>query len=278
MNNNATELSYGYVDGSGNLKEFFNEYIVPYSLQNHVGSSGFLHRCMPLVEKHGDNVLLDIDASSISKLLNEVSVEFKETTKARYLKAWNKLFNIAKEHDFIEKNPCKSVPKPNAIQSSVRVLSLAEVDALVEGAVAYPSSIHPSAILFGLFTGLPLERIRSLEWSWVSDDFLRLKTSGLSDKKSIDIDLNIVAQAIVKNAVSYAGTTYIFPALDREKKVISTHMSKPKRCFNQLRSCVQDKAGVVESFNSFDLRKTYKHYFQGANNEFLSKYLKLISE
>jgi integrase len=259
-----------------NLQDFFNVHVLAYSLENHADSKGFLYRCVPLIEKYGDKKLLDIDPDLISQLLNDLSGDLKDVTKARYLKAWNKCFNIAKKLSLIEINPCKSVSKPTSIQSGVRILSLAEVDALIEGASAYESCIHPSAILFCLFTGVPLERVRSLEWSWFSDDYSRLKSSGLSERQSIEINLNVVAQAIVKRALNYGGATYIFPALDRGGRAESTHMSKPKRCVNYLRDHIHDETAVSGSFDSFDLRKTYNHRFSNADNDLLSRYLKFV--
>lgn len=248
------------------VQEFYDDVVVPYSDVKHKDAKGFKQRCKPLIDKYGSKNLSDFQKHWILSLLKDLAIRVSTPTQARYLGAWSKYFNVAISHDYTEKNPCKGIPKPKENPPRERVLSQAEVQALIEAAFSDGNPIHAYVILLCLFTGLRRGNIINIKLSWFNDDYSEVFLPDSKNNKPIHAALNVTAQKLIKLLLPYSDGTYLCPSMlstQSEPK----HTGKPIKCFARLLKLVQTKTGITDPFQCRDLRRTYASQMLRTNGD-----------
>lgn len=241
------------------LEEFNNDIVDLHADSRLKDPKGFKKHMSFLLEKHADKRLTEFQKQWISLLLIELAKTVSPPTQARYLARWTKFFNLAIEHGFIDSNPCKGIPKPKENPPRDRVLSLSEINALIEAALTDFNPVHAGCILLCLFSALRQSNVRNCRLSWFNDDYTTLSIPDSKSGKPIYLALNSAAQFIVKRTLPYSDGTYLFPSS------VSTPsnpkpMGKPTKCFARLVAFVQAKTNITEHFHCHDLRRTYSSY------------------
>ncbi len=248
------------------VKEFYDDVVVPYSDVKHKDAEGFKQRCKPLIDNYGSKNLSDFQKHWILSLLKDLAIRVATPTQARYLAAWSKYFNIAISHDYTEKNPCKGIPKPKENPPRERVLSSAEVPALIEAVFSDSNPIHAFVILLCLFTGLRRGNIINIKLSWFNDDYSEVFLPDSKNSKPIHTALNVTAQKIIKLMLPYSDGTYLCPSMFSTQSE-PKHTGKPIKCFARLLKFVQTKTGITDPFQCRDLRRTYASQMLRANGD-----------
>ena len=237
------------------LQEFYDEIVAPYS-ENLKDSQGFKTHLKPLLSAYSNKSLSEFQKQWISTLLAEQAKRVKPPTQARYLARWQRFFNLAIAHGYIDRNPCTGIPKPKENPPRDRFLTTPELDALIEAALNDSNPIHAGCILLCLFTGLRQGNVRELKLSWFRNNNTELSIPDSKSGKPIHIALNTIAQSIVKRGLAYSDGIYLFPARN-STALRPRYMSKPSDCMKRLRSHVQSITKILEHFHCHDLRTTH---------------------
>jgi integrase len=238
------------------IQEFYDDIVAPYSEVKHKDSKGFKKHMEPLLKNYGNKTLTEFQKQWISLLLIELVETVCTPTQARYLARWTKFFNLAIDYDFLDRNPCKGIPKPRENPPRDRVLSLPEINALIEAAMTDIGPVHAGCILLCLFTGLRQGNIRELKISWFNASYTTLSIPDSKSGKPIYTALNSVAQSIVKRGLAYSDGVYLFPA-NNSTALEPKYMSKPTKCMARLVAHVQTRTGITDHFHCHDLRSTH---------------------
>jgi len=248
----AEILSNGIGSPAPSVASFYGQYVVSYSQLHHKDSHGFLHNLKLLIGNCGHIQLAKVSKPMIVEALKGVS----KGSYNRCLARINKFFNLAIDCGYINHNPCRGIPKLKENAPRDRVLSLSEIQTLIEAALTDINPVHAGCILLCLFIGLRQGNVRELELSWFDADFTTLSIPDSKSGKPVFITLNSVVQFIVKRALAYSDGTYLFPA-SNSTPITPKHMAKPTKCMARLVAQVQAITGVTEHFHCHDLRRTH---------------------
>jgi integrase len=249
----------GLVFDTPTIQEFYEDTVVPLIEASLKDSKGFKKHMQPLLENYGGKTLTEFQKQWASLLILELAQTVSSPTQARYLARWTRFFNLAIERDHIDSNPCKGIPKPKENPPRDRVPSLPEINALTKACLADFNPIHSGCILFCLFSGLRQGSVRGIKLSWFNDAYSTLSIPDSKNGKPIYMDLNSVAQSIVKRVLPYTDGAYLFPSFD-SSSANPKHMGKPTKCFSRLVASVQAATGITEHFHCHDLRRAYSSY------------------
>jgi integrase len=107
-------------------------------------------------------------------------VEAKPATKSRNLGFLIKLFNLAVDHDLINKNPCKGVKQPKLIARSNTLLTSDQLRIL------YQQRCRTGRLLiFAVETGLRRGELLNLKWSDIDGD--SMKVTNFKNHQQVDV-------------------------------------------------------------------------------------------
>lgn len=158
----------------------------------------------------------------------------------RYLELLSKMFNIAIDNDWLEKNPIKRNAKFPVKNYKVRYLSEDEEKKLFKH---LPEEIKP-IVITALNTGLRKQNILDLKWDDINFDFGYIEILENKGNKHIKIPMTETLKMMFKGMKHES--EYIF---------LNPQTKKPYKDFRRLWNKAKENAGI-ENFRFHDLRHT----------------------
>lgn len=189
----------------------------------------------------GNMLIKDIKPTDIEKLKQKMLTGGKTKVNInRYLELLSKMFNIAIDNDWIEKNPVKRGAKFPVKNYKVRYLSEDEEEKIFEH---LPDAIKP-LVITALNTGFRKQNILDLKWDDINFDFGIIEILENKGNKHIKIPMNHTLRSMLINLKQES--EYVF---------LNPQTKKPYKDFRRL----WNKAKVDAEINDFrfhDLRHT----------------------
>lgn len=188
------------------------------------------------------NMLIkDIKPIDIEKLKQKMLSEDKTKVNInRYLEVLSKMFNIAIDNDWIEKNPIKRGAKFPVKNYKVRYLSEDEEEKIFEH---LPDAIKP-LVITALNTGLRKQNILDLKWDNINFDFGIIEILENKGNKHLKIPMNDTLRNMLISIKRES--EYVF---------LNPQTKKPYKDFRRLWNKAKNEAGIT-NFRFHDLRHT----------------------
>ena len=261
-----TDLLRGRLDMVDNIgcklfKELAEEYL-KYSKLNNRSYKSRIGRVNKFVDLWGNKQLKDISSLDIErykkvrkedivrreKIVDGVKLPAKyvtNTTINRDIEILRKMFNIAIENEWLNKNPCKYVKKLRTTNKIERYLTPDEEIRLMNACDDNYSYIKP-IIQFALNTGMRKGEILNLTWKCVNFNSKKITLLETKNGKKRDVPINSVVLSILKDMKKEQCSEYVFT-----NPLTQTKYYDLKRVFSNV--C---KIANVEDFRFHDLRHT----------------------
>lgn len=261
-----TDLLRGRLDMVDNIgcklfKELAAEYL-KYSKLNNRSYKCRVGRVNKFVALWGNKQLKDISSMDIEKykkirkedivrpekIIDGIKVPAKyvtNTTVNRDIEILRKIFNIAIENEWLNKNPCKYVKKLRVNNKIERYLTPEEEIRLMNACKNNYSYLKP-IIRFALNTGMRKGEILNLTWKCVNFESKKITLLETKNGKKRDVPINSVVLSILKNMKKEQCCEYVFA-----NPVTKTKYSDLKRVFSNVCEIAE-----VENFRFHDLRHT----------------------
>ena len=261
-----TDLLRGRLDMVDNVgcmlfKELADEYL-KYSKLNNRSYKSRVGRVNKFVALWGNKQLKDISAMDIEKykrnrkedivrpekIVNGVKLPAKyvtNTTVNRDIEILRKMFNIAIENEWLNKNPCKYVKKLRVNNKIERYLTPEEEIRLMDACDNSYSYMKP-IIKFALNTGMRKGEILNLTWNCVNFNSKKITLLETKNGKKRDVPINSTVLSILKAIKQEQCCEYVFA-----NPITKTKYYDLKRVFSNI--C---KIAGIENFRFHDLRHT----------------------
>ena len=193
--------------------------------------------------------LTSVTTRDIELYRARIKVRNTPSTANRHHALLSKMFNLAIQWQFLEKNPCKGVQKYKESGNKERYLDTEEIARFTEALKNNANRVSACAIGFLLFTGLRMGEALQIEWRNVDMEkktvFLPPETT--KSGKGRTVVLNSLAFKVLEEMRGLKENDYVFPG-----KGPQGHMTSPRRVF----AAVKKEAGI-ENLRIHDLRHTY---------------------
>ncbi len=261
-----TDLLRGRLDMVDNIgcklfKELAEEYL-KYSKLNNRSYKSRISTVNKFVTLWGNKRLKDISAIDIEKykktrkedvvrpekIIDGVKYPAKyvtNTTVNRDIEILRKMFNIAIENEWLNKNPCKYVKKLRTNNKIERYLTPEEEIRLLNACEGKFSYIKP-IIIFALNTAMRKGEILNLTWNCVNFDSKKITLLETKNGKKRDVPINSTVLSLLKEIKKEQCSIYVFA-----NPITKTKYSDLKRVFSNV--C---KIAGIENFRFHDLRHT----------------------
>lgn len=261
-----TDLLRGRLDMVDNIgcklfKELADEYL-KYSQLNNRSYKTRKGRVDKFVALWGNKQLKDISPMDIErykkirkedvvrpeKIVKGVKLPVKyvtNTTVNRDIEILRKMFNLAIENEWLNKNPCKYVKKLRVNNKIERYLTPEEEIRLLNACKGEYAYIKP-IIQFALNTGMRKGEILNLTWECVNFDSKKITLLETKNGKKRDVPINSVVLSVLNDMKKEQCCEYVFV-----NPVTQTKYYDLKRVFGNV--C---KNAGVENFRFHDLRHT----------------------
>ncbi|WP_282175474.1 tyrosine-type recombinase/integrase [Vibrio diabolicus] len=245
------------------FQEFSELHYLPYAMMNKLtakSDAGSLK--LHFYPKWGKKPLTDIGQQDIQKLLDGLLEGRKPATVNRLRSLILRMFRLAMEWGFVDKNPGQYIRKLKENNVRQRFLSRQEVSAFIKACNEEPNRTQANALKFALLTGMRIGEITGSKWDCltVDDDgnwslFLPHTKSGLSRT----VLLNNLAKEVMNDQRRFQirGNPYIF-AGDAEGRPIA----HPKKAFARIKVA----AGITDNFRIHDLRHSFASILINSGN------------
>lgn len=261
-----TDLLRGRLDmvdniGCMSFKDLATEYL-KYSKLNNRSYKSRIGRVNKFVALWGNKQLKDISPMDIEKykkirkedivrpekVIDGVKLPTKyvsNTTINRDIEILRKMFNIAIENEWLNKNPCKYVKKLRINNKIERYLTPDEEIRLLNACKDNYAYLKP-IIQFALNTGMRKGEILNLTWKCVNFESNKITLLETKNGKKRDIPMNSVVLSVLKEMKNKKCCEYVFANPETQTKYYDL-----KRVFANV--C---KIAGVENFRFHDLRHT----------------------
>jgi len=202
-----------------------------------------------LVPVFGDYVLSSITTRAIQGYQNRLIVTLAPATANRHFSLLHRLFVLAIQWGYLDKNPCSGINKFQENNQRQRFLSNDEIRRLFLAADADSNVYAAAYIKFLLLTGVRRSEGLAAKWSDISVTngryvwFVPHTKSG----KSRHVILNAMAISVLEGLPRLAGNPYIFVG-----KVSGQSINNPIKAFKR----IAKRAGIESSFRLHDIRHT----------------------
>jgi len=202
-----------------------------------------------LIPTFGDLVLSSITTRAIQRYQNKLIVTLAPATVNRHFALLHRLFALAIQWGYLEKNPCKGINKFQENNQRQRFLSPAEIRRLFRAADEDANIYAAAFVKFLLLTGVRRSEGLAAKWSDLSTVngrrlwFVPHTKSG----KSRHVILNAMALSVLEGLPRLAGNPYIFVG-----KVSGQAINNPIKAFKR----IANRAGIESSFRLHDIRHT----------------------
>jgi len=245
------------------FQEFSELHYLPYAMMNKLtakSDAGSLK--LHFYPKWGKKPLTEIGQQDIQKLLDGLLEGRKPATVNRLRSLILRMFRLAMEWGFVDKNPGQYIRKLKENNVRQRFLSRQEVSAFIKACNEESNRTQANALKFALLTGMRIGEITGSKWDCltVDDDgnwslFLPHTKSGLSRT----VLLNHLAKEVMNDQRRFQvkGNPYIF-AGDAEGRPIA----HPKKAFARIKAA----AGITDNFRIHDLRHSFASILINSGN------------
>jgi integrase len=144
-------------------------------------------------ESFGDVLISDVSREGIRGFLNSLKGRdgiqlASNATRNHYLETFRALFSFAISEHLLEKSPTDGISMAIPKDSSAAVLSLREVNLILDSISNEAHRDVAPALLIQLFAGLRRCEVCSLRWEMLRDQFIRLDiVKGQTDRRPVEM-------------------------------------------------------------------------------------------
>lgn len=188
------------------------------------------------------------DIVRAEKIVNGVKLPAKHitnTTVNRDIEVLRKMFNIAIDNGWLNKNPCNHVKKLREDNKIERYLTPDEEIRLLNACIGGYSYVKP-IVQFALNTGMRKGEILGLKWKCINFHDKKITLLETKNGKKRDVPINSVVFSILKDAKTKKCCEYVFA-----NPLTKTRFSDLKKAW-----CTVCKVADVKNFRFHDLRHT----------------------
>ncbi len=231
--------------------EFVHQHYLPHasSYKRSIKSdeSKFKHYLLP---KFGDVPLSDITTKHIQNYHNLLKAKLSPATANRHLSLLHRLFNLAVQWGYLEKNVCTGINKYQENNKHQRFLNNEEIRNLFYAADSDGNLYAAAYVKILLLTGVRRSEGLGMKWEHLQLDgpkpmwYVPHTKSG----KSRYVILNPMAVEILKALPKVYGNPYVFVG-----KVAGQPIINPIKAFKRM----LDLVGIESNFRLHDLRHTH---------------------
>ena len=204
---------------------------------------------MYLIPAFGKLELAKITTQAIQRYQNKLIVTLSPATANRHLSLLHRLFVLAEQWGYADKNPCRGINKFKENNKRQRFLSDKEIRALFVAADEDENQIAAAYVKFLLLTGVRKSEGLAAKWSDIqvvaghASWYIPHTKSG----RSRYVILNAMAIQILEGIDRIPDNPYVFPG-----KVVGKPINNPIKAFKRMIK----KAGIESSFRLHDIRHT----------------------
>jgi len=204
---------------------------------------------MYLIPAFGGLALGQITTQAIQRYQNKLIVTLSPATANRHLSLLHRLFVLAEQWGYADKNPCRGINKFKENNKRQRFLSDKEIRALFVAADEDENQIAAAYVKFLLLTGVRKSEGLAAKWSDIqvvaghASWYIPHTKSG----RSRYVILNAMAIQILEGIDRIPDNPYVFPG-----KVVGKPINNPIKAFKRMIK----KAGIESSFRLHDIRHT----------------------
>ncbi|BCS55609.1 site-specific integrase [Geobacter sp. SVR] len=197
------------------LGEFAKEHYLPYA-QQHKRSwqddESKLRR--EIGAAMGKIPLPEITTRDVMQLHAAINKKLSASTANRYLALLSRLFSLAIQWGYLERNPVKGVKKYKEADPRHRYLTGEELTRFLEALDVEAGKTTANALKLLLLTGVRKMELFSLPWSEVDLDQGSIRLLYTKNGRSRMVSLNSVAHELLKkiHAEAVPGCPWVFPA------------------------------------------------------------------
>lgn len=245
------------------FQEFAELHYLPYARMNKLTAKNDIGNLkLHFYPKWGKKSITDINQQDIQKLLDGVLETRKPSTVNRLRSLALRMFRLAMEWGFVDKNPGLYIRKLKENNLRNRFLNRKEVSSFIKACNEEPNRTQGNALKFALLTGMRIGEITGSKWDCltVDDDgnwslFLPHTKSGLSRT----VLLNNLAKEVIHDQRRFQirKNPYIF-AGDAPGRPIA----HPKKAFARIKKA----AGIYDDFRIHDLRHSFASILINSGN------------
>ncbi|MCK5355980.1 MAG: tyrosine-type recombinase/integrase, partial [Methyloprofundus sp.] len=230
--------------------EFAKDLYLPHSVVNKRSSKSDESKLrLYLIPAFGERTLSSISTQSIQQYQNKLLATLSPATANRHFSLLHRMFALAIQWGYLEKNPCTNVNKFQENNQRQRFLSNKEIRNLFTAADQDANTYAAAYIKFLLLTGVRKSEGLAAKW----DDIQIVSGRRVwhiphtKSGKSRHVILNPMAIDILEALPKVEGNPYLFPG-----KVPGTPIQNPIKAFKR----IIKRAGIEESFRLHDIRHT----------------------
>ncbi len=203
-----------------------------------------------LLPKFGQSVLTDITTQAIQGYHNQLRTTLSPATANRHLALLHRIFSLAIQWGYCEKNPAAGISKFQENNKHQRFLSHNEIRRLFAAADADDNSYAAAYIKLLLLTGVRRSEGLAMKWE-------HLQLTGAKPLwyiphtktgKSRYVILNPMTLEILDRLPKVLGNPYVFPG-----NVSGQPINNPIKAFKR----IIKRAGIESSFRLHDIRHTH---------------------
>ncbi|MCX7084932.1 MAG: tyrosine-type recombinase/integrase [Methylococcales bacterium] len=231
--------------------EFIHQHYLPHarSYKRSIDSdeSKFKHYLLP---KFGDVPLADITTKQVQNYHNFIKAKLSPATANRHLSLLHRIFNLAMQWGYLEKNVCTGINKFQENNKHQRFLNNEEIRNLFYAADSDDNIYAATYVKILLLTGVRRSEGLGMKWDHLQLDgpkpmwYVPHTKSG----KSRYVILNPMAVEILKSLPKVYGNPYVFVG-----KVAGQPIINPIKAFKRM----LDLVGIESNFRLHDLRHTH---------------------
>ena len=204
---------------------------------------------MYLIPTFGQEPLARITTQAIQRYQNRLIITLSPATANRHLSLLHRLFVLAEQWGYADKNPCRGINKFKENNKRQRFLSEHEIRALFVAADEDENQYAAAYVKILLLTGV--RRTEGLNAKWSDIQVVAGQASWYiphtKSGRSRYVVLNAMAIKILEGIDRIPDNPYVFPG-----KVVGNPINNPIKAFKRMIK----KAGIESSFRLHDIRHT----------------------
>ena len=230
------------------FSEFTEKEYIPFAKENKKSWKDDIGKIeKDMIPAFGNLPLSSITTRDVQRYQTKIKTRTSGSTSNRHYSLLNRMFNLAIQWQFLEKNPCKGVKKHKESGGKERYLKNDELKRFLTALDEVKQGVSTHAIRFLLFTGMRMSEALQLLWENVDLDSGNVLLPETKGGKSRTVVLNELAMGILEKMKSFKKNVYVFPGVGPKG-----HLTSPKKVFQTVKA----KAGI-EKFRVHDLRHTF---------------------
>lgn len=228
--------------------EYVENHYLPYAYANkrsaQVDESKFKHHLLKLFK----NRRIDqISTHELQKYHDQMKSKYRPSTANRHLSLLHRMFKLAIQWGFLQKNPASGIRKHLENNERHRYLSDDEIMRFLEALKTEENQVAAAAFELLLYTGVRRQEALDARWEHIDLEkrrwFIPMSKSG----KLRHVILNAMAVELLKRQPIIPGNPHVFPG-----KIDGNPLNNPQKAFARVL-----KAAGISDFHIHDLRHTH---------------------